>query len=73
MVTSLREALETHGELLHSRLGSLVSMEDPFVARNDAAWSDGVLIHVPSGVRVSSRSGSSSASSSRARRSTGAP
>ena len=27
-------------------------MEDPFVARNDAAWSDGILIHVPEGVRV---------------------
>jgi Fe-S cluster assembly protein SufD len=53
VVTSLREALETHPELLRERLGSLVAMEDPFVARNDAAWSDGVLIHVASGVRVS--------------------
>ncbi len=52
VVSSLREALETHGELLHRRLGSLVAIEDPFVARNDAAWSDGVLIHVPAGVRV---------------------
>ena len=52
VVTSLREAVETHGELLHSRLGSLVSIEDPFVARNDAAWSDGVLIHVPAGSGV---------------------
>ncbi len=52
MVTSLREALETRHELLRERLGSLVAMEDPFVARNDAVWSDGVLIHVPGGVRV---------------------
>ena len=29
MVTSLREAVESHGDLLHSRLGSLVPMEDP--------------------------------------------
>ena len=26
--------------------------DDPFVARNDAAWRDGVLVHVPAGVRV---------------------
>ncbi len=52
VVTSLRDALDTHGDLLHRRLGSLVPMEDPFVARNDAAWSDGVLIHVSAGVRV---------------------
>jgi Fe-S cluster assembly protein SufD len=52
LVTSLREALETHGDLLHQRLGSLVAIEDPFVARNDAAWTDGVFIHVPRGVRV---------------------
>jgi Fe-S cluster assembly protein SufD len=52
VVRPLREALESHPELLHRWLGSLVEMEDPFVARNDAAWSDGVLIHVPSGVRV---------------------
>ncbi len=52
VVTSLREALSTHGELLHQRLGSLVAIEDPFVARNDAQWTDGVLIHVPKGVRV---------------------
>jgi Fe-S cluster assembly protein SufD len=52
VVTSLREALESHPELLRERLGSLVEMEDPFVARNDATWSDGVLVHVPRGVRV---------------------
>ena len=51
-VISLREALDSHADLLQQRLGSLVPMEDPFVARNDAAWSDGILIHVPEGVRV---------------------
>jgi Fe-S cluster assembly protein SufD len=52
-VLSLSEALDSHGELLRERLGSLVPVEDYFVAHNEAAWQDGVLIHVPSGVRLS--------------------
>jgi Fe-S cluster assembly protein SufD len=52
VVMPLREALEEHGELLHERLGSLVPIEDPFVARNEAAWADGVLVHVPRGTIV---------------------
>jgi Fe-S cluster assembly protein SufD len=52
-VVSLAEALETHGELLRDKLGSLVGIEDPFVARNEAEWRDGVLVHVPRGVRLS--------------------
>jgi Fe-S cluster assembly protein SufD len=51
-VVSLAEAVETHGELLESALGSLVSIEDPFVARNEADWRDGVLVHVPRGVKL---------------------
>jgi Fe-S cluster assembly protein SufD len=52
-VVSLAEALSTHADLLHERLGSLVPVEDPFVARNEAGWRDGVLIHVPRGVQLS--------------------
>jgi Fe-S cluster assembly protein SufD len=52
-VLPLSEALADHDGLLHERLGSLVPVEDPFVARNEAAWSDGVLVHVPKGVRLS--------------------
>jgi Fe-S cluster assembly protein SufD len=52
-VLSLVDALSSHEELLRERLGSLVSSEDPFVARNEAAWSGGVLVHVPRGVRLS--------------------
>jgi Fe-S cluster assembly protein SufD len=52
-VISLNEALSSHEELLRERLGSLVASEDPFVARNEAAWSDGVLVHVPRGVKLS--------------------
>jgi Fe-S cluster assembly protein SufD len=51
-VISLAEAVETHAELLQEKLGSLVGVEDPFVARNEADWRDGVLVHVPRGVRL---------------------
>ncbi len=52
-VLPLSEALGSHGDLLHERVGSLVPAEDPFVARNEANWRDGVLVYVPSGVRLS--------------------
>jgi Fe-S cluster assembly protein SufD len=51
-VVSLAEAVESHAELLQEALGSLVPIEDPFVARNEADWRDGVLVHVPRGVRL---------------------
>jgi Fe-S cluster assembly protein SufD len=51
-VVSLAEAVETHGELLERALGSLVPVEDPFVARNEADWRDGVLVYVPRGVKL---------------------
>jgi Fe-S cluster assembly protein SufD len=51
-VMPLSAALDSHDELLRERLGALVPVEDPFVARNEASWRDGVLIHVPAGVRV---------------------
>jgi Fe-S cluster assembly protein SufD len=51
-VLPLAAALESHDALLHERLGSLVPVEDPFVARNEAGWRDGVLIHVPAGMKV---------------------
>jgi Fe-S cluster assembly protein SufD len=52
IVLSLGEALANHADLLHERLGSLVSIEDPFVARNEAEWRDGVLVLVPRNVRL---------------------
>jgi Fe-S cluster assembly protein SufD len=51
-VVSLADALSSHAEVLQQHLGSLVPVEDPFVARNEAGWRDGVLIHVPRGVTV---------------------
>ncbi|MDX6624382.1 MAG: Fe-S cluster assembly protein SufD [Solirubrobacterales bacterium] len=52
-VVSLAEAVSTHAELLEEKLGSLVPVEDLFVARNEPGWRDGVLVHVPRGVTVS--------------------
>ena len=52
VVMNLADALAEHSELLGDRLGSLVPAEDPFVARNEAAWTDGVLVYVPANVTV---------------------
>ncbi len=51
-VLPLAEAADSHPELVEGRLGALVPDDDPFVARNKADWHDGVLIHVPAGVRL---------------------
>ena len=48
----LEAALADRSEAVHEHLGSLVSIEDPFVARNDAGWDSGMLVYVPSGVCV---------------------
>jgi Fe-S cluster assembly protein SufD len=58
VVMPLKEASESRPELVEGRLGSLAPADDPFVARNDDAWSDGVLVHVPAGVKVEEPSGS---------------
>jgi Fe-S cluster assembly protein SufD len=52
VVIPLIDALSSPSQLLEEQLGSLVPVEDPFVARNEAGWSDGVLVHVPAGVRL---------------------
>ena len=51
-VLPLAAAAESHPELVEGRLGALAPGDDPFVARNDASWRDGVLVHVPAGVKV---------------------
>ncbi|MCB0867184.1 MAG: Fe-S cluster assembly protein SufD [Solirubrobacterales bacterium] len=50
VVLPLNEALADHSDLLAGKLGSLVSTDDPFVARNEAALGDGVLVYVPKNV-----------------------
>ncbi len=51
-IVSLTEAAESHAELLAQHLGSLVDDGDPFVARNLASRAEGVLVHVPRGVKL---------------------
>jgi Fe-S cluster assembly protein SufD len=52
LVLPLEVAVSERGAELREHLGSLVSIEDPFVARNDAGWESGVLVYVPRGVTV---------------------
>ncbi|HEY7120983.1 MAG TPA: Fe-S cluster assembly protein SufD [Solirubrobacterales bacterium] len=52
VVTSLAAAVELYPDLVKKRLGSLVDSDDPFVARNDAAWRGGAFIYVPAGQRL---------------------
>jgi Fe-S cluster assembly protein SufD len=51
-VMPLSEALESRPELVEGRLGTLAPAQDPFVARNEEAWRDGVLVHVPRGTKL---------------------
>jgi Fe-S cluster assembly protein SufD len=48
-VAPLGAAVEQLPELTRDRLGSVVSADDPFVARNEAGWHTGALVHVPRG------------------------
>ena len=49
IVMPLDLALERHTELVEPHLGSVVPAGDPFVARNDAAWTGGAFVYVPRG------------------------
>jgi Fe-S cluster assembly protein SufD len=52
-VMSLGAAVTAEPELLRDRLGSVVPASgDPFVARNEAEWRQGALVHVPAGKRL---------------------
>jgi Fe-S cluster assembly protein SufD len=52
VVMPLVEAAGRLGDLVEERFGSLISVDDPFVARNEANWRSGVLIYVPRGQRL---------------------
>jgi Fe-S cluster assembly protein SufD len=52
VVLPLREATERLPDLVGERFGSLVSSDDPFVARNERDWRSGVLVYVPRGQRL---------------------
>jgi Fe-S cluster assembly protein SufD len=47
VVGSLAAAAGNLGNVIEEALGSVVAAEDPFVARNEAAWGDGLLVYVP--------------------------
>ncbi|MQA74880.1 MAG: Fe-S cluster assembly protein SufD [Solirubrobacterales bacterium] len=53
VVLPLADAAASHPELVRERLGSIVPTTDPFAARNEARWRDGILVHVPAGVALS--------------------
>jgi Fe-S cluster assembly protein SufD len=51
-VLDLAEATEARPDLMNKWLGTLAPGEDPFVARNEAASRNGVLVYVPAGVTL---------------------
>ena len=53
VVTTLAAAADLYPALVAEKLGSLAAPDDPFVARNDAAWKGGAFIYVPEGKRLS--------------------
>ena len=52
VVMPLAAAAAAHPELLRERLGAIVPAADPFTARNEARWRDGLLVYVPDGTRL---------------------
>ncbi|HZA58792.1 MAG TPA: Fe-S cluster assembly protein SufD [Solirubrobacterales bacterium] len=52
LVSTLADAAERYPELVAEKLGSVAAPDDPFVARNDAAWRGGAFVYVPAGQRL---------------------
>jgi Fe-S cluster assembly protein SufD len=52
IVMPLAVAAERHPDLVEAHLGSVVTTQTPFTARNDAHWGDGSFVYVPRGVEV---------------------
>ena len=52
LVLSLETAAQRIPDVVERHLGSLVSADSPFSARNDAHWTDGALVYVPRDVKV---------------------
>ncbi|SEH11496.1 Fe-S cluster assembly protein SufD [Thermoleophilum album] len=53
LLLPLEEAIERIPSVVERNLGSIVAVDDPFVARNELAWRHGAVVYVPEGVRVS--------------------
>ncbi len=52
IVMPLALAAERYPDLVEAHLGSVVTKQAPFTARNDAHWADGSFVYVPRGVEV---------------------
>ncbi len=52
VLSSLDDAVESHGELVDRHLGSVLDLRDRFIAENSATWSGGGFVYVPAGVSV---------------------
>jgi Fe-S cluster assembly protein SufD len=52
IVMPLALAAERYPDLVEAHLGSVVTKQTPFTARNDAYWTDGAFVYVPRGVEV---------------------
>ncbi|MDQ1686723.1 MAG: Fe-S cluster assembly protein SufD [Frankiaceae bacterium] len=52
IVMPLDEAAQQHPDLVDRHLGTVVSSDDPFVARNEAALGAGSFVYVPRGVQL---------------------
>lgn len=52
IVSSLSAAANEHRELVERHLGTIVSTDDAFVARNEAAWDAGAFVYVPRDVQL---------------------
>jgi Fe-S cluster assembly protein SufD len=52
VVMPLAEAAGQLSDIVRERFGSVVSIDDPFVARNEANWRNGALVYVPRGTRL---------------------
>jgi len=52
IVMPLALAAERYPDLVEQHLGSVVTKQTPFTARNDAHWTDGSFVYVPRGVEL---------------------
>jgi Fe-S cluster assembly protein SufD len=52
IVMPLALAAERYPDLVEAHLGSVVTKQTPFTARNDAHWADGSFVYVPRNVAV---------------------
>jgi Fe-S cluster assembly protein SufD len=52
VVMALDEAAERFPDLLEKHFGTVVSADDPFVARNERDWTGGAFVYVPGGQRL---------------------